>query len=193
MRAGTRVRSTRGRVVVGTAAFGIAVGMLGVAAPTAMASPPTKPSFTDLDVDEVASSKNMSLLANSPKSGAFADPAAFGTDRAFQDDRAYVGNYEGFTIYDISKPSKPKEVVQVVCPGSQNDISVYGELLFLSTDSRRTDDSCSSESSTDLTRYWEGMKIFDISNERKPKYVKSVATHCGSHTHTLVPGKGKHP
>jgi hypothetical protein len=33
------------------------------------------------------------------------------------------------------------------------------------------------------------MKIFDISDVKNPKYIKSVETACGSHTHTVVPGK----
>ena len=63
---------------------------------------------------------------------------------AFQGDYAYVGNYGGFSIYDIRNPKQPKVVSQVVCPGSQNDISVYGDLLFLSVDNSRSDDSCNS-------------------------------------------------
>ena len=76
----------------------------------------------------------------------------------------------------------------MLCPGSQNDISVWKNLLFLSTDSSRSDDSCASvpKPVTDATA-WEGIKVFDISDVRNPRYVKSVETKCGSHTHTLVP------
>jgi hypothetical protein len=35
---------------------------------------------------------------------------------------------------------------------------------------------------------WEGIKIFDISDVANPKYIKSVETDCGSHTHSLIPG-----
>ena len=78
----------------------------------------------------------------------------------------------------------------MLCPGSQNDISVYGNLLFLSTDSSRSDDSCNSTSQPATEKSsWEGIKIFDISDKTNPKYIKSVETACGSHTHTLVPGK----
>src|SRR5882672_844501 len=31
------------------------------------------------------------------------------------------------------------------------------------------------------------MKIFDISDKSAPRYMQSVETDCGSHTHTLVP------
>ncbi|HEX2132081.1 MAG TPA: hypothetical protein VHH15_11025 [Actinophytocola sp.] len=136
--------------------------------------------------DEIVSSPNMKQVAHLPPTSPLA--GGTGTDIAFQGRYAFVGNYLGFTIYDIKNPKKTKIVSQVLCPGSQNDISVTGDLLFLSTDSRRSDDSCASTSQNDGSKaYWEGMKIFDISDKRAPRYIKSVETDCGSHTHTLVP------
>jgi len=136
-------------------------------------------------------SENMTLLANIPKNAAFAAEGAFSSDLAFQGDYAYAGNYEGFTVYDISTPAAPKQVVQVVCPGSQNDVSVYQNLLVLSTDSSRSNDSCTNTSQPATEKNsWEGIKVFDISNPAKPRYVSSVETKCGSHTHTLAPSRG---
>lgn len=147
-------------------------------------------SGTDLQIDEIGRSKNVRHLANLAPSGVLAE--GLGTDIAFQDDKAFVGNYDGFSIIDISKPHKPETIVQVSCPGSQNDISVSGDLLYLSTDSSRSDDSCRSTSqSATQEESWEGIKIFDISDLANPEYIKSVETACGSHTHTLVPGKGE--
>ncbi|OLF19673.1 hypothetical protein BU204_01485 [Actinophytocola xanthii] len=138
--------------------------------------------------DEMVSSPNIEHLKNLPPEAPLV--GGTGTDIAFQGRYAFVGNYLGFTIYDIKRPERTKVVRSVLCPGSQNDISVVGNLLFLSTDSRRTDDSCASEAQPDGTKpYWEGIKIFDISDKRSPRYVKSVETACGSHTHTLVPDK----
>ncbi|MFG2289770.1 LVIVD repeat-containing protein [Streptomyces sp. NPDC048595] len=134
--------------------------------------------------DEVVHSDNVRHLANIPKQ------ALQGTnsDLAFQGKYAFAGNYDGFVVYDISRPEAPRTVSQVLCPGSQNDVSVSGDLLFLSTDSSRTDDSCSStpQPATEKSS-WEGMKVFDISDKAHPKYVAAVETSCGSHTHTLVP------
>ena len=144
-------------------------------------------SGTALKPDQIGYSKNIKHMSNTPHVGPFA--GQFGTDLAFQGDRAYVGNYQGFIIYDISEPSAPVTLAQVNCPGSQNDISVRGDLVFLSTDSSRSDDSCASATqSVNNPLSWEGIKIFDVSDPTSPKYIKSVETKCGSHTHTVVPG-----
>ncbi|MGH3309899.1 MAG: hypothetical protein ACRDP3_04840, partial [Streptomyces sp.] len=91
-------------------------------------------------VDEVVHSDNVTHVANVPLD-VLKDS---NSDLAFQGDYAYAGNYDGFRIFDISNPKDPKSVSQVLCPGAQNDISVSGDLLFLSTDSSRNDDSCNS-------------------------------------------------
>ncbi len=135
-------------------------------------------------VDEIVHSDNIEHLTNVPKDAL----KGTNTDIAFQGKYAYSGNYDGFRIFDISNPKAPKTVAQVLCPGSQNDISVSGDLLFLSTDSSRSDNSCNSTTQPATEKSsWEGMKIFDISDKRNPKYIAAVETACGSHTHTLVP------
>ncbi|MEU8798471.1 hypothetical protein [Spirillospora sp. NPDC048819] len=140
--------------------------------------------------DPITKTPNMHHLANIPKQGPLAGPDAYGSDWAFKGRYAFGGNYEGFTVYDISRPWGPEVVTVVHCPGSQNDVSIAGDLLFLSTDSSRSDDSCQSvpKPATEKSA-WEGIKIFDISDVRNPRYVKAVETKCGSHTNTLVPGK----
>jgi hypothetical protein len=141
-------------------------------------------------VDEIRHSWNIRDVANVPKQAPFDGLDALDSDLAFSGDKAIAGNYNGFVIYDIRNPRKPKIFSQVSCPGAQNDVSVYGDLLFLSTDSSRSDSSCSSTSLPASEKSaWEGMKIFDISNPKAPKYVAAVETDCGSHTHTLVPDK----
>jgi len=140
-------------------------------------------------VDEIVSSPNLRQVANLPKQ---APLDATNSDLAFQGRYAFAGNYNGFVIYDIAKPTAPTVVSQVYCPGSQNDISVHGDLLFLSTDTPRSDDSCNSVDAPATEKdSWEGIRVFDISNKASPRYVKAVETACGSHTHTLVPGKDR--
>ncbi|MFG2888591.1 LVIVD repeat-containing protein [Streptomyces sp. NPDC048248] len=149
----------------------------------------TKSAMEDGDipgVDEIVHSDNVRHLANIPKQAL----QSVNSDLAFQGKYAFAGNYDGFVIYDISRPKAPRTVSQVLCPGSQNDISVSGDLLFLSTDSSRSDNSCSSASQPATEKSsWEGMKVFDISDKRNPKYVAAVETACGSHTHTLAPDR----
>ncbi|WP_327087367.1 hypothetical protein OIE66_34320 [Nonomuraea sp. NBC_01738] len=136
---------------------------------------------------EIVMSSNIKHVLNVPKPEALAD---IHTDMAFQGDYAYVGNYYGFSIYDIKNPKKTSLVSSVVCPGGQMDMSVYGNLLFGSVDSSRNDDSCNSTSqSATVKESWEGIRIFDISDKSNPRYIKSVETSCGSHTNTLVPDK----
>ncbi|MGP3968955.1 LVIVD repeat-containing protein [Streptomyces sp. 6N223] len=135
--------------------------------------------------DDVAHSDNISLLSNTPVSEAIPGIAS---DLAFQGRYAFAGNYDGFTVYDIGRPASPRVVAEVLCPGSQNDISVSGDLLFLSVDSSRNDDSCASTTQpATQENSWEGVRVFDISDIRHPEYVAAVETPCGSHTHTLVP------
>ena len=160
----------------------------GLAAAPALAGPEdVGKSGTALAPNEIGHSANITHLSNTPHSGPL---IATGTDMAFQDDKAFVGNYNGFVVYDITNAAAPKVVSQVSCPGAQNDVSVAGNLLFLSTDSSRSDDSCSSaQQSATMKQSWEGIKVFDISDPANPRYIKSVETPCGSHTHTIVPSR----
>jgi hypothetical protein len=136
-----------------------------------------------LGVDEIDSSPNLRQIANLPKPAPFDTESALNSDLAFQGRYAFVGNYNGFVIYDIANPRRPRLVSQVVCPGAQNDISVYGDLLFLSTDSSRSDDSCDSTAqSAAVKESWEGMKIFDIRDKKQPRYIKSRPTAVRTRT-----------
>lgn len=162
-------------------ALGLAAAVTGLAltAPTAAAASPG---------DDVQHSNNVHPVANVPQQGPL--EGSTHSDLAFYQDYAIQGAYDGFTIYDISKPHKPKTVTQVHCPGGQGDVSVSpdGDLLFMSVDYARTDDTCRSESgSYDDPNSWEGMRVFDISDKANPRYLKGVQTSCGSHTHTMVP------
>ncbi|SCL33256.1 LVIVD repeat-containing protein [Micromonospora rhizosphaerae] len=186
-------QARRLRIVSVTAAGLLLAGVVTAPPSSAQETPlsaePAKPG-TGLGVDEIAHSLNIRQIANLPKQAPFNTTSSFGTDMAFQGHYAFVGNYNGFVIYDIARADAPSIVSQVLCPGSQNDVSVYGDLLFLSTDSSRSDDSCHSVSqSATIKESWEGIKVFDISDKTSPRYIKSVETDCGSHTHTLVPAK----
>ncbi|MGH2949274.1 MAG: LVIVD repeat-containing protein [Solirubrobacteraceae bacterium] len=106
------------------------------------------------------------------------------SDLAFWGRLAYAGHYDGFQIIDAANPRKPKQLVDFDCPGSQHDVSVWQNLLFVSVESPRSSAACES---TPQAPGFEGMRIFDVSNPRSPSLIKGVPTDCGSHTHTLVP------
>ncbi len=126
----------------------------------------------------------------------FAPLAFANSDIAFQGNKLFLGNFYGFNIYDISNPSSSKLLTSVVCPGGQGDLSVYGNLLFMSVEMPNGRLDCSAEgfdpgdpnklpvASKDRFR---GVRIFDISDISSPKQVAAVQSCRGSHTHTLVP------
>jgi hypothetical protein len=110
------------------------------------------------------------------------------TDLAFSGTHLFVGNYHGFTVYDIANPRAPRLVSSVVCPGGQGDVSVHGHLLFMSVEQTRGRLDCGTggvEAPVSDERF-RGVRIFDISNIEAPAQVAAVQTCRGSHTHTLV-------
>jgi hypothetical protein len=56
------------------------------------------------------------------------------SDFAFQGTHLFQGNFYGINIYDIANPAKAALLTSLVCPGGQGDVSVYGNLLFMSVE-----------------------------------------------------------
>ena len=56
------------------------------------------------------------------------------SDFAFQGTHLFQGNFYGIGIYDISDPAKTALLTTLICPGGQGDVSVYGNLLFMSVE-----------------------------------------------------------
>lgn len=128
-------------------------------------------------------SQNVKLLSNVPRSS-----AATQSDLAFFGKYAVAGNYTGFRILDVSDPEAPQVVTNFACNGPQSDVSVMGNLLFQSVDSPQSSGACNSTTVTASTPgMFEGVRVFDISDITAPVHVASIATDCGSHTHTLLP------
>jgi hypothetical protein len=114
------------------------------------------------------------------------------SDMAFTGNYAIQGNYNGIQIWDVSNPSSPTLVTAYPCPASQNDVSVYRNLLFMSAEAFNGGIDCKpivtpqgSPITPDAKRI-RGVRIFDISDIRNPKLVANVQTCRGSHTHTVV-------
>ena len=64
----------------------------------------------------------------------YAGLAFANSDIAFQGNRLFLGNFYGINIYDIGDPSKAKLLTSLLCPGGQGDVSVFGNLLFMSVE-----------------------------------------------------------
>jgi len=127
------------------------------------------------------------------------------SDLAFQGNHLFQGNFYGLSIYDISNPAKASLLTTMICPGGQNDVSVYKNLLFMSVEMANGRLDCGTEgfppappSPTPAGKdekqapppaqkdRFRGVRIFDITDVSKPKQVAAVQTCRGSHTHTLV-------
>ena len=123
------------------------------------------------------------------------------SDIAFFDDLAYVGDYGGFRIFDITRP-KPKLVSDTRCYGPQGDPSVFdrdgdgeADTLVLSVDSVLAGPECGAAPAVKVDgQYpegaWEGLRVFDVSDPEAPSQVATVYQDCGSHTNTLLPAPG---
>jgi len=122
------------------------------------------------------------------------------SDLAFQGNHLFQGNFYGLSIYDISNPGKTSLLTSMICPGGQNDVSVYKNLLFMSVEMPNGRLDCGTEGfapappapgakpgppAAQKDRF-RGVRIFDISDIKNPKQVAAVQTCRGSHTHTLV-------
>ena len=110
------------------------------------------------------------------------------SDLAFSGTHMFMGNFHGFQTYDIERSNKPQLIASVVCPGGQGDVSVYGNLLFMSVEQTRGRLDCGlgGVQLPSSPERFRGVRIFDISDIRKPRQVAAVQTCRGSHTHTLV-------
>jgi hypothetical protein len=151
-------------------------------------------SGAELAAGQTATGGNLVHLANVAKPAEFAAENLLNSDLAFTSHYAIDGNYNGFAIYDIVNPARPRLVSTTLCPGSQNDVSVAGHLLITSTDSSRNTAACAGNEPrpASVKESWEGIRIFDIADPAHPRFVTAVETNCGSHTHTTIPDPRRH-
>ncbi len=125
------------------------------------------------------------------------------SDFAFQGTHLFQGNFYGVNFYDISDPAKVSLITSLVCPGGQGDVSVYGNLLFMSVEMANGRLDCGAQGfppppppaaghehdprlPVPSPERFRGVRIFDITDIKNPKQVAAVQTCRGSHTHTLV-------
>src|SRR2546426_9383719 len=130
------------------------------------------------------------LDPDAPPDPRFANMLSFANSAlAFSGNHLFMGSFHGFNTYDIERPGKPKVLASIVCPGGQGDVSVHGNLLFMSVEQTRGRIDCGTQGvSTPVSaERFRGIRIFDITDVSKPKQLAAVQTCRGSHTHTLVP------
>lgn len=127
-------------------------------------------------------------------------PTRTHSDLAIWGNIMVAGNYDGFRLFDLSQPIENRLIVNFLCRGPQNDVSIWEHngrrLLFQSVDTPQRDGLtvCSQVRTSDTPVSdplgFEGIRVFDITNPAAPVYVKGVRTNCGSHTHTVIPDLG---
>jgi hypothetical protein len=161
----------------------------GTAASSRVALPPLPESRVGLRAglnDAAQATQYMRVLSSTSPSPKF--EGATNSDLAFIGNYAIQGSYNGFQVWDISNPAKPSLTTAYFCPASQSDVSVYKNLLFVSSESGTGRLDCGGQGVRDAISKdrLRGLRIFDISNIKEPKYVASVQTCRGSHTHTLL-------
>ncbi|MDP1570596.1 MAG: hypothetical protein Q8L86_11390 [Vicinamibacterales bacterium] len=110
------------------------------------------------------------------------------SDLAFRGNQMVIGNFHGYTAYDIENTRSPRLIASVVCPGGQNDVSVHGNLLFMSVEATRGRVDCGGGGVAEpvSAERFRGIRIFDITDVARPRQIAAVQTCRGSHTHTLV-------
>jgi hypothetical protein len=144
--------------------------------------------------DAKSAARGLELVANRPRPEGFFNPQSPGdfafanSDLAFRGDLVFQGGYHGVQVWDVSDPAAPRLRTTLACPGGQGDVSVRGNLLFMSVEETRGRVDCGAGgvAAPASAERFRGVRIFDISDVDHPKPVAAVQTCRGSHTHTLV-------
>jgi hypothetical protein len=142
--------------------------------------------------DAAQAAWNLRLVSNTPAAEPFrAAPGDFrymNSDLAFAGQYVFQGNFQGLQVWDVSNPAQVKQVLAMVCPGAQNDVSVYRNLLFVSVEDLGGRLDCGPQGIQEPVSRERivGIRIFDITDIAKPRQITGVQTCRGSHTHTLV-------
>jgi hypothetical protein len=166
--------------------------------PGMSASPPTPDPRIGLRagwMNAGEASWNLEVVSKTPPSEKFinlstpGDRRLLNSDIAFFRNYAIEGNFSGYQVWDISNPRKPRLHTAYVCPGSQSDVSVYRNLMFVSSEATNARLDCGMQGVMDTVskERARGIRIFDITDIANPKYLATVQTCRGSHTHTIVP------
>jgi len=129
---------------------------------------------------------NLNLVSTTPPAENFV--GVTNSDLAFSGPYAIQGNYNGVMIWDISDPAEPVLVKDYLCPASQSDVSVYGNLMFVSGEGYSGRLDCGTDGVQERVSdvRLRGIRIFDITDITNPEYISNVQTCRGSHTHSVL-------
>ncbi|MGH2747680.1 MAG: LVIVD repeat-containing protein [Actinomycetota bacterium] len=122
---------------------------------------------------QVNKSDNVKLIQNFKYEG--------GSDLDFSGKYVYagqLGNDGGVHVLDVSG-KKPKKVAFISCPGSQNDVAVVKPGLL----------ALGYHSSTCAAAPGSGVRLIDVKDPKRPRFLGQVQTPGGTHTLTVYPGK----
>ena len=180
----------------GTAEFGYGEGLLSVLE-TPLAIPGTQetaPLSSERGADADLHSQGFRRLDQRPIRIYHKKRLAAGSDLAFRGRLMVAGSYQGTGVFKRTRGGL-RQLGFHRCPGAQGDVTISGDFVFSSVDSRASNareregcnDTKTDESKSSLGK--EGLRIVDISDPENPVQAGFVETECGSHTHTLVPGK----
>ena len=141
---------------------------------------------------------NMRLVSTTPPSPDFINRDSAGDFRFINSDISVRGNYviqgnfNGVQVWDITNPKIPRLFKAFVCPGSQSDVSVYRNFLFVSGEALNGRTDCGAQGVTDTVSHdrLRGIRIFDATDLANPRHITDVQTCRGSHTHTVVTQPG---
>jgi len=145
-------------------------------------------------MNAAAANWNMRLVSSTPPSPDFinrSEPGDFrliNSDMSFRGNYVIQGNFSGVQVWDMSNPKQLKLVKAFVCPGSQSDVSVFRNLLFVSGEALNGRTDCGTQGVQDTVDHHRlrGIRIFDGTDLTNPKLLTNVQTCRGSHTHTVV-------
>src|SRR6185436_19689141 len=188
-----RAKLTPGIYDAGEAAMGIKHLLL-VKKPDAFQLGTNDPS--DPKVEKTLSQLGRARDSKTPKGVqlVFAQLAFANSDIAFQGNYLFQGNFYGLSIYDISNPAKASLLTTMICPGGQNDVSVYKNLLFMSVEMANGRLDCGTQGFPQAPPRpspaagqsnpfsappaqkdrFRGVRIFDISDIKNPVQVAAV-------------------
>jgi hypothetical protein len=136
------------------------------------------------NAQEAASYMKVTARAETPQTMG----TGWNSDITFTGKYAVQGNFNGLVIWDISDPAKPVLATAYPCPASQNDVSVYRNLMFMSVEANNGRVDCMGGGVRDTVSpdRMRGVRIFDITDIKAPKLIANVQTCRGSHTHTVL-------